>query len=439
MHLIRMGMAKEEPLIQQSIPGTDVVVLKANLVAHMKDGLSAFLFNWNPHNPGYVIDPFLYAFQQDPDQFYSATVGASGNPKLKRSVQKLLDAYGLPVSEAINNYRPVYPSDFRDNVDEFVKRVSEFQLSTLQAKGTDLESFFTYFQMDQSAAPRILIAASFSLNHSSASEWLPINCTMAEKTGIFYPQHDVYAQIIIDQDVLWDEDLAEKIIKSYNALPIEGVIIWVSGMSEHDAPVRLLKQYLSFLERLRHNKIIWFGSYFSVMLSRYFQETYGVVGVVHGPGYGEDREVDPAGGGFPVAKFYFPALHRRLNYGVALMAARRDLSEPKDYLTNVCHCQLCEQLVNKYGPAEAFAHYGRTQTIFYQRQGVEVSADVPIANAANACALHFLHVKEWEYHGAAEWPDVRDKMGEAAARYHERIPEQEIQHLHNWLAVLSQK
>ncbi len=30
-----------------------------------------FLFNWNPHNPGYVIDPFLYAFQQDPDQFYT--------------------------------------------------------------------------------------------------------------------------------------------------------------------------------------------------------------------------------------------------------------------------------------------------------------------------------------------------------------------------------
>ena len=143
MHLIRLGMAKEEPLIRDIIPPSDGIVLKANLVAHMKDGLSAFLFSWNPRDPRYVIDPLLYAFQQDPEQFLSPT-GTASNLKLKRSVDKLLNAYGSPVAEAIRDFRPVSPNDFRTNVDDFVKRVIEFQLRSLDALGTGLESFLLF-------------------------------------------------------------------------------------------------------------------------------------------------------------------------------------------------------------------------------------------------------------------------------------------------------
>ncbi len=64
MHLVRLGVAKEEPLIRKAISSDDILVFKANLVAYMKDGLSAFLYSWNPHNPGYVIDPFLYAVKR---------------------------------------------------------------------------------------------------------------------------------------------------------------------------------------------------------------------------------------------------------------------------------------------------------------------------------------------------------------------------------------
>ncbi len=435
MHVIRLGMAKEEPLIRDIIPRSDGIVVKANLVAHMKDGLSAFLFNWNPRDPRYVIDPFLYAFQQDPEQFFSAAGGTTSNLKLKRSVDKLLTAYGSPVTQAIHDFRPVSPADFQSNVDDFVKRVSDFQLSSLGAKGTGLESFFSFLKMNQSVPPQFLISPSFSLHRSSTQDWLPINHFMAEKTRTFYGAHPVYAQIIIDQEVLWDETLSKRIIDSYNALSIAGVVIWISGMSEHDAPRPLLSRYLTFLKQLNHNKIIWFGSYFSVILSRYFEE-YGVVGVVHGPGYGENREVDPAGGGFPIAKFYFPALHRRLNYGLALMAVRPDLNSRADYFSHVCHCQLCRQLVDNYGPDEAFARYGQTQTVLYQRQGVEVSADIPVGDTQNACARHFLYVKEQEYHGELGWPEVRAKMDEAVSRYGTRLPDQEVQHLRNWLAVL---
>jgi hypothetical protein len=226
-------------------------------------------------------------------------------------------------------------------------------------------------------------------------------------------------------------------VDCYNALPLDGVIIWISGMSEHDAPLPLLRRYLEFLSKLRHKKVIWFGSYFSVLLSRYFEEEYGVIGVAHGPGYGEDREVDPAGGGFPIAKFYFPALHRRLNYGLALMAARPELTSPENYYAYVCNCSLCRQFVEAYGPAQAFARYGATQTIFYRRQSVDVSADIPTVDTQNYCSEHFLHVKEIEYHSDAKWEDAQRDMRQALEQYRGRIPGQEMQHLKNWLSVLS--
>ena len=438
MHYVRYGIAKDGPLIQETLKHEDdTLVFKANLVAHMAEGLSAFLYRWKPVNPSYVIDPFLYAFQQDPEQFYSSA-GDPDKLKLKRTIQKLIDGYGIPVSTAINEFRPLSPDDFEEDFDGFVKRVLAFQMDKLQAS-TDLESLFDYLQMEKHSRPRFLIAPSASLDGPQAERWLGVNERAAKKTRDLYPDVPVYAQLILSQDVLWDDTLRNRIATRYQELPVDGVIVWVGGLNEHEAPVPLLRKYLQLLLDLSPlTKIIWFGSYFSVLLARYFPE-YQVSGVVHGPGYGEDREIDPAGGGFPTAKFYLPALHRRLNFGTVLMAVRPYLDTREHYLQHVCDCTQCRLLVDKLGPSQAFAQYGSEKTIFYQRQGMEVSADIPLSETLRLATLHFLYVKEVEYHdGPRTWDEAVGMMRGAQQLLERRMASLDLAHITNWVKVLSQ-
>ncbi len=441
MHFVRYGIAKDGPLIRDTlVHPEDILVFKANLVAHMTDGLSAFLYSWRPDSPAYVIDPFLYAFQQDPEQFYSSTMDSVGNPKLKKPVEKLIGAYGMPLKKAMDEFRPIAPEDFQDPLDDFVGAVCEFQTSKLRATGTDLESFFEYLEIETQAGPRILIAPSASLDGARAEDWLFANERAARKTLELYPMTPVYAQVIISQDVLWDDGLRQRIAERYKELGLAGLIVWIGGFAEHEAPVPLLSKYVQFLRELPSiPKIIWFGSYFSVLLARYFPE-YQIGGVVHGPGYGEDREIDPVGGGFPTAKFYVPALHRRLNFRSALMAVRPYLDTPESYYKFVCRCTQCRNLVERLGPSQAFARYGTERTIFYQRHGMEVSADVPLSETQTIATMHFLHVKEMEYHGAPlTWNEARQGLKEAQERFEKRIPSAEIAHLKNWIRVLESR
>jgi hypothetical protein len=79
------------------------------------------------------------------------------------------------------------------------------------------------------------------------------------------------------------------------------------------------------------------GGYFSGVLSN-----WGLKGFSHGPGYGESRGVDPPMGGFPTAKFYVPALHRRVVSGEVQGVLAKGIGGLRRVL-DLCDCPVCQR------------------------------------------------------------------------------------------------
>src|SRR5207248_8423947 len=106
----------------------DGVVLNANMVAHAREGIAAFLMSKTEGLP-YLIDPLTHAFQHEP----SAIRNKFEN--LKSSIRALADYYGAPVQDVAGK-RPIIPADFADAkiLDEFVGRCLDFQKESLSGK-----------------------------------------------------------------------------------------------------------------------------------------------------------------------------------------------------------------------------------------------------------------------------------------------------------------
>ena len=121
----------------------------------------------------------------------------------------------------------------------------------------------------------------------------------------------------MSRDLLAFGDL-ENIAGKYGSLPAAGILLWVDELDESSVGKQLLKRFTELIRGLKNRgKQVYnlYGGYFSVLLGR--ADGGMLDGVCHGPEYGESRSVVPVGGGFPVARFYYPEVHTRVRYADA--------------------------------------------------------------------------------------------------------------------------
>ena len=122
------------------------------------------------------------------------------------------------------------------------------------------------------------------------------------------------------------------------------------------------------------------GGFLSLALSK-----YGMRGVSHGVGYGEQKDVVPViGQSTPTVRYYLPAMARRL--GVPQVERAFDalgIKTPDDFHKKVCGCAVCKGVVSN--SLDEFSAFGDTQ---FSRPSSKRQAQTPAA--AKRCRFHFL-------------------------------------------------
>ena len=443
-HLVRYGFAGDEHfLVGDFLDTYDQLVINATMVAHIPAGLAAFLVQRAKGKP-YFIDPQTHAFQHDVSNFQSESENREGEIKIKRPVAALIRAYGDPIETTVSgNNNPVLPGDFQDDVQrkEFCERVIRFQLDSIptQSDQSDSAKYMGFLKKKGLADatkrdPALVIAPYFYLTSNTFGDWLEVNLKCLKDSMPAVKDVPLAAQIVISRDVLANEDQREKLASAYSPLKLRVLLLWVDSFPEDEASEAELRCFKDLIERLgrRGAKVAnLYGGFFSVALSR-TGLVPALAGVTHGLEYGEDRPVTPVGGGFPIAKFYVPALHSRVPFRQALRAveALRGLQSKDEFHQHVCKCPECQKVIRQDPKEDFYDNYGRTSPI---RGGREI----PTQETKEHCVRHYMWAKQSEYETAKDPVKIASDLRKTAEALERRLGSDAVAHCRAWAKILT--
>ena len=407
LHLVRFGTAADQKfLLGKFLSSYDQIIINANILAHMPSAITSLL-TVKAKNKPYFIDPQTHAFQHDLSFIQSDKTG-----RIKKSINKLLQAYGEPLTKAIiEEGRPLTPKDFsqQEVIQGFSERVLGFQKRIIseEANESAAAKYYKFLQKEKGVKildifdPSILIAPYFFLENKGFNEWLEVNkrCAVASSGIALDMGIPLGMQVVVNQEVLMDTKKTEKIVEACKATPCDIILVWIDSFVEQEATQEELGCYVSFMKKLSSIKPVvnLYGSFFSVALAR-CNILKDLVGVSHGLGYGESRSVVPVGGGIPVAKFYFPNIHARLLFREALRAMRAvgGSKTMEGFHDKVCDCILCKKLISD-DVESSFGFYGESKTISFKRNGHQVSTEYPLPETKDKTVEHYMWCKRNEY------------------------------------------
>jgi hypothetical protein len=173
------------------------------------------------------------------------------------------------------------------------------------------------------------------------------------------------------------------------------------------------------------------GSYYSIALSG---EKGLLAGVGHGIEYGESRPVVPVGGGVPLAKFYFPKFHKRIDYSPDaqdILIEKGWHLNPRMYFAHVCSCDMCRKIIQE-DVEKGFEEYGET------KKSEKNNRPYPTPDAMDKSRRHYLNTKINEYHRCMSL-SISEIISELQNSHTiaERISSHPFTHLQKWANVLS--
>jgi hypothetical protein len=431
IHFIRLGTHAEQKYFIQHPDLYDVLVLNSNIVEYFAKGTASLLAG-PLMGRDYFIDPITHSFGQNPR--YLMAYDDNQKPKgIKKSIKLVAERYGSPVIEAINQPRALLPTDLVDIglMRDFTQRVLIFQKSRLSEA---LEEDIKYLDADESLnEPIFLVAPYFYLDISNYQDWLPVNLLLIKLAKEAEPDAQILGEIVIDRGILDDETMWQSIANAYISLEqYAGLVVWISDFSEHEVSkpqlvnMRLFIEYLAQSQRPIYNL---YGGYYSILLYH-----YGLSGVCHGPGYGEDRHVVPIGGGIPKPKYYLTPVHQRLLHAdVQFLIDQGAWSTTTQFHNEVCNCTYCRKVLD--GDLGNFYRFG----IVEPRIGKNGNFyNVPLPETVELMNFHYLEAKAIEFNNviSLEPTQLIQQLEDAYNKYLNFIPAEQLRYLISWASAL---
>ena len=448
-HVVRYGTAADQKfLLDEFLDSYDELVINATMVAHMPAALASFLMTRALNKP-YFIDPQTHGFQHDVTHLESSSESRAG--EIKRSVQKLLDAYGEPVKTVVGErHESLVPSDLLDHprrLAGFCQRVVRFQEEAItgEADASDSSKYYDYLKKKGKLAvggfgPSVAVAPYFYMTAETVDDWLKVNTACAAHCKDLRTQAPLAVQVVIASELLTDRDQRSKLIREYTSSKVapDLFLVWIDDFVEQEASEAELRGFVSLILGLGKVAPVvnLYGGFLSVALS-YCGVLEALVGVAHGLEYGESRGVVPIGGGVPVAKFYFPPLHMRLPSRQAVRAVRAvgGMASADEFHDKVCDCAECRKVIVK-DPPKDFAEYGRTKPVAFTRRGIPTVMEYPLPETRNHSVRHYMWCKAKEYRDRRSLREVIKELSEA--RKLGRVPGLEtVSHCRVWERVLT--
>jgi hypothetical protein len=413
----------------------DGVVLNANMVAHAREGIAAFLMSKTEGLP-YLIDPLTHAFQHEP----SAIRNKFEN--VKSSIRALADYYGAPVQDLAGK-RPISPADFADAkmLDEFVGRCLHFQKESLSGKMSASEWNQYLLQDKKELEPYALVSPYVFINEANFRRWFPIAVRFVASAFQQRGGSKLFVPIVLSRGALLSGEVRDSILQYLADEHLDGFLLWIDDLDETEAAGSTLAAFLALTRGLKKRPsqelINLHGGYFSILAAGNLGGA-AISGVAHGPEFGEHRGVVPVGGGIPRPKFYLPQLHARIPYREA-QAYLRDLGlldDTEKFFRNVCDCTEC-RIVLAPG-IEKFTTYGDSTVKLVRRDQGFTRMEFPTSVAKQQCLRHYLERKarEFLFSANADRSDIIEDLRAGYLSFRDIAPES-AGHLAVWAKVLA--
>jgi hypothetical protein len=444
-HLVRYGTAADQKyLVGEFLETYDQLVVNANMLAHMPSALTTFISQHTKRKP-YFVDPLTHAFQHDLSHL------SSKSGRLKRSIEKLLDAYGSPVAKRVREGESVLPRDFPSSKIRkgFCERVLQFQWEaiTAEAKDSPTAKYYKFLAAEKGLdlgkmRPSLLVAPYFYLAASTLDSWLPLNVDCANESKAIAKTYDVpwAVEIVVSKDILAEPSLRQNLIEKYSGINPDVFLLWIDDFDEQSASRSLLKSFVDVVNGLGASSRVvnLYGGFFSVALS-----LCGIAplhGVCHGLEYGESRAVVPVGGGIPVAKYYLPVLHERLAYRDAFRAAERlgGMKTREGFLERVCSCRQCKKVIRSDDPSTDFLNaFGASRPVSFGRGEQVVRREFPLPATKDNSVRHYMWRKADEYSATASKQMV-NALREGRSALEQTLGLEAVAHCSVWADVLAE-
>jgi hypothetical protein len=387
---------------------------------------------------GAYVDPEMGVVRDDLDWIKSDQKVRGGRKgetvrDFKSSYKKLATELGAPFSTALERGRAVSADDF-DSADVtrgVAQRVMLYQAQRLRdvfSRDTEMSGF-----VDDLPSPSAVFAPYFYIEQSQSAQWIGLNRNLvtasvaaAENLGV-----PIHAVICCYRELLTDKPRSESIIAFLRESHVDGVWLWFSQLDEHDATAEELSALRFWVEQLSPSMNVYnmHGGFFSLTLSK-----FGMAGIAHGVGYGEQKDVVPViGQSTPTVQYYVRPLHDKYSVvqiirGFSILGIRT----PEDFFQKVCDCVICKGVIGK-DLSRGFAQFG---DIYRSRPDSKRMSQTPAA--AKRCRFHFLlnRIKERQYVRATPLPQIIADTRDAASAWSRTVLGPFSSHLSRWITAL---
>ena len=397
--VIRLGSHAEKEYVVKLARFLDGLIVGANLFEATPGATASLLLMIGAKDTNLYIDPMTYAYgayvdpairrvREDLDWIKSDQTRKDNKGNrlpvrdFKRSYRRLADRLGPPLIQAVRDSQAVKPSAFRDQGvrTSFCTLVARYQIERMAEELQEDVELREY--VNDAPRPAAVFAPYFYIEPSHSSEWLEANLSLMRRAATLNLQVPVHGVLCADSRHLMDEATMDRLRNELPETGIAGIWLWFSNFFEDSAGVDCLNSYRKLVESLAERLEVraMHGGLFSLLLSK-----FGMSGVSHGIGYGEQKNVVPViGQSIPMVRYYLPALARRL--GVPDIYRAFDalgVQTVSDFHEKVCDCAVCKGVVSS--SLDEFSSFGDME---FSRPTAARRAQTPAA--AKRCRYHFL-------------------------------------------------
>lgn len=393
--ILRLGSHAEKDYFLKTVEYWDGLIVGANLLEAAPGATATLIlkFAGEKHKIPYYVDPMTYAFgayvengvkRTDLDWIKSEQKVKEGGKKkvvrlFKRSYRALAKKIGGPIQAAIQNVAGIDALN-PGEIKQLCQSIVEYQLTRVRDEfAADPE----YKDIaDRVPLPAAVFAPYFYIDPDHASDGFGLFFECAAATVKAAGQTPVHAVLCTDVSTLSAPKFLEEAASLVKKSGVAAVWLWFSRFHEEAADLHQLKNFRSFIEGLLEKVAVYnmHGGYFSLALSR-----FGLNGVSHGIGYGEQKDVIPViGQSTPTVRYYLPDLRRRLGVPQIERAFKGlGVETPEDFFHKVCGCGICRGVIKT--SVTQFAAFG---DVHYSTENSKRMAQTPAA--AQRCRFHFL-------------------------------------------------
>jgi hypothetical protein len=397
--ILRLGTHAEKEYVERVAQFLDGVMVGSNLVESTPGATASLIVALcgAKHKVQYYVDPMTYAFGTYVDRYgrlrsdldwiksdQKVKGGKKGQTsrEFKRSYRKLSSEFGAMFATAVNDSKALTPAQFAAGVDvaPIVTSVLDYQLKRIRREFENDPEFRQY--ADQVPVPAALMAPYFYCEPSAANDWLSINLRLAATAAAYASSVPKHAIVCADIAQLHDPAFITRLKSELPHTRVNGVWLWFSQFAEDEADLSELQVFRSLVADLSRAGLKVYnlhGGYFSLALSK-----FGLTGISHGVGYGEQKDVVPViGQAIPTVRYYLPALHKKLGVPQIERAfPQMGVVTAADFHAKVCDCAVCKGIV--VNSAADFRLFGETQL------SASAASEIQTPQAAKRCRFHFL-------------------------------------------------